>query len=113
MRAPSRPARAAREDARVSEVDDGAPVLREDLGPVRRLTLNRSRSLNALSSELLDALGTELDAAASDDGVHVLILRGAGRAFCAGYDLNEDASGGAMDARAWHRVLEHDNERML
>jgi enoyl-CoA hydratase len=52
-------------------------------------------------------------AAADDDGVHVVILRGAGRAFCAGYDLNEDAEGGELDARKWHRVLRHDNERML
>jgi len=91
----------------------GSLVLREDLGPVRRLTLNRPDALNALNEGLLDALAAELDAAASDDGVHVMVLRGAGRAFCAGYDLNEDASGGEMDSRGWHRVLKHDNDRML
>jgi len=91
----------------------GSLVLREDIGPVRRLTLNRPHTLNALNEELLDALAAELDAAATDDSVHVTVLRGAGRAFCAGYDLNEDASSGEMDSREWHRVLKHDNDRML
>jgi enoyl-CoA hydratase len=90
------------------------PVLvTEDLGPVRRLTMNRPNALNALNGELMDALMEALDAAADDDGVRVLVLRGAGRAFCAGYDLTEDAEGGEMDAREWHRVLKHDNDRML
>jgi enoyl-CoA hydratase len=90
------------------------PVLvTEDVGAVRRLTLNRPRALNALNEALLEALGEALARAAEDDEVRVLILRGAGRAFCAGYDLTEDASGGAMDAQRWHRVLRHDNERML
>ena len=88
-------------------------VLAEDLGPVRRLTLNRPRSLNALNEELLDALEARLDDAANEDGVHVVVIRGAGRAFCSGYDLNEDASGEPMDARRWHSVLKRDNDRML
>ncbi len=88
-------------------------VVREDLGPVRRLTLNRPNALNALNGELMDALMEALDAAADEDAVHAVILRGAGRAFCAGYDLNEDAEEGEVDAREWHRVLKHDNDRML
>jgi enoyl-CoA hydratase len=92
---------------------DGGVLLVEDLGPIRRLTLNRPAALNALNGELMDALASALDAAADDDDVRVLILRGAGRAFCAGYDLNEDAEAGEMDARAWHVALKHDNDRML
>lgn len=93
---------------------DHEPVLlSEDLGPVRRLTLNRPKALNALNGELMDALEEALDEAANDGDVRVLILRGAGRAFCAGYDLNEDASAGAMDSAAWHHALEHDTGRML
>jgi enoyl-CoA hydratase len=88
-------------------------LLFEDLGPIRRLTMNRPAALNALNGELMDALMDALDQAAEDDRVRVLILRGAGRAFCAGYDLNEDAVGGSMDAGDWHRVLKHDNHRML
>ena len=98
----------------MSESATTEPVLLiEDLGPVRRLTMNRPSALNALNGELMDALAVALEEAATDDGVRVLILRGAGRAFCAGYDLNEDASGGEMDSREWHRVLKHDNDRML
>jgi enoyl-CoA hydratase len=88
-------------------------LLSEDLGPVRRLTMNRPEALNALDDALMDALMAALDDAAADEGVRVLVLRGAGRAFCAGYDLNEDAGAGDMDAREWHRVLAHDNDRML
>ncbi len=88
-------------------------LLTEDLGSVRRLTLNRPKALNALNGPLMDALERALDDAEADDAVSVLILRGAGRAFCAGYDLNEDAEGGELDARKWHQVLRHDNERML
>jgi len=88
-------------------------LLTEDLGPVRRLTMNRPDVLNALDGGLMGALGEAFDAAATDDGVSVLILRGAGRAFCAGYDLTEDASEDPLDAREWHRILKHDNDRML
>jgi enoyl-CoA hydratase len=90
------------------------PVLAvEDLGPVRRLTMDRPESLNALNRELIDAMSGALDEAAADDGVRVLILRGAGRAFSAGYDLNEDARGGVLDARGWDEELRHSTEEML
>jgi enoyl-CoA hydratase len=97
----------------VTDTDAAVLVLAEDLGNVRRLTLNRPKALNALNTELMDALEGALEEAAEDDEVRVIVLRGAGRAFCAGYDLNEDAGGGTMDSREWHRVLAHDNERML
>jgi enoyl-CoA hydratase len=96
-----------------STAADDPVLLSEDLGPVRRLTMNRPKALNALDAALMDALEEAMDRAARDDGVRVLILRGAGRAFCAGYDLNEDASSGVMDSAAWHRALEHDTGRMI
>jgi enoyl-CoA hydratase len=88
-------------------------LLIDDIGPVRRLTMNRPETLNALNGELVAAMSAALDAAADDDGVHVLVLRGAGRAFCAGYDLNEDAAGGVLDARRWHEDLRRSTEEML
>lgn len=52
-----------------------------------RITLNRPDKLNALSSELLAELEQALRSLEEDAGVRVIILRGAGRAFSAGYDL--------------------------
>jgi enoyl-CoA hydratase len=97
----------------VADVAAEAVLLQEDLGSVRRLTMNRPAALNALNAELTDALSAAIRGAGSDDGVSVVILRGAGRAFCAGYDLNEDASGGVPDARHWHEDLAHATDRML
>jgi enoyl-CoA hydratase len=93
--------------------EDGPVLLAEDLGPVRRLTLNRPASLNALSGELMDALDDAFAAVAEDDEVRVVILRGAGRAFCAGYDLKQDAEEGTKDAAGWHRELDRDTRRLL
>ena len=90
------------------------PVLQvEDLGHVRRLTMNRPEALNALNGELVDEMSRALDDAAEEAGVRVLILRGAGRAFSAGYDLNEDASGGVLDAERWREDLRHSTDEML
>lgn len=52
-----------------------------------RITLNRPEKLNALSGELQQELHDALWEADNDNAVHVVILRGAGRAFSAGYDL--------------------------
>ncbi len=56
---------------------------------IATLTLNRPRQYNALSRALLEALHGELDRIAADPGVRVLIITGAGRAFCSGHDLKE------------------------
>jgi enoyl-CoA hydratase len=93
--------------------EDGPVLLIEDLGPVRRLTLNRPASLNALTAELMEALEAAFDEAAGDDDVRVVVLRGAGRAFCAGYDLNQDAAEGTKGAAEWQRELDRDTERLL
>jgi len=88
-------------------------LLTDDVGPVRRLTMNRPSALNALNGELLEAMSDAVRDAGRDDSVRVVIVRGAGRAFCAGYDLNEDAEGGEHDARYWHEELALSSERML
>jgi enoyl-CoA hydratase/carnithine racemase len=64
-------------------------LLRSDSDGVVTLTLNRPRQYNALSAELLEALGREFDAIAPDTSVRVVIITGAGTAFCAGHDLKE------------------------
>src|SRR5204862_4508575 len=55
---------------------------------VVRLTLNRPEQLNAMTAELCEALHAELKAIAADRSCRVVIMTGAGRAFCAGLDLH-------------------------
>lgn len=54
---------------------------------VARITLNRPEKLNAISQQMLRELHDGLWEADDDTAVHCVVLRGAGRAFCAGYDL--------------------------
>ena len=68
-------------------------LLIEALGPVTRLTLNRPKAMNSLNLALLAELETHLVALAADDAARVLVLTGAGHAFCAGADLKEILAG--------------------
>ena len=70
----------------------GDLVSYEQAGPVATLTLNRPQRLNAIVPELIEDFGTAFDAAERDDAVRVVRIRGAGRAFCAGYDIGWGAS---------------------
>ncbi len=58
-------------------------------GGVRVLTLCRPQAYNSLSSALIGALQDACDEAAREPAVRVLVIRGAGRGFCAGHDLDE------------------------
>ena len=88
-------------------------LLIEDIGPIRRLTMNRPKALNALNHELSEAISAAIREAGADDGVSVVILRAAGRAFCSGYDLTEDADECELDARGWHEGLAAGTAKML
>jgi enoyl-CoA hydratase/carnithine racemase len=69
---------------------DTQPVLlSRDAGGIRTLTLNRPHQYNALSEELLAALQAAFDEVAADRSVRVVVLAGAGKAFCAGHDLKQ------------------------
>lgn len=71
-------------------------VKRRDDGGVATLVLNRPAKRNALSAALVAELSRSLAEAGADTGVRVIALRGAGRDFCAGADLDEvNASRGA------------------
>lgn len=68
-------------------------VVTDDPAPyVRRLTLNRPEKRNALSHALRSRLFELLREADADPDVRVVIVRGAGKSFCAGYDLAQDKS---------------------
>jgi len=75
---------------KAAPVDGAAPVLlrRDDAG-VAWFTLNRPTQRNALSIELMAALQRELDAIAKEAATKVVVIAGAGPAFCAGHDLRE------------------------
>jgi enoyl-CoA hydratase/carnithine racemase len=64
-------------------------LLHQDLGRVRVLTMNRPEKLNALNTALTEALVAWLRQSNQDDAISVIVLTGAGRAFCAGADIGE------------------------
>ena len=64
-----------------------AKVLYERDGRIARITLNRPDVLNAIDDDVPRELAAAVERADNDAKVHVIVLAGAGRAFCAGYDL--------------------------
>jgi enoyl-CoA hydratase len=63
-------------------------VLYDKDGRIARITLNRPEVLNAIDDEMPAELEAAVERANADAGVHVILLTGAGAAFCAGYDLS-------------------------
>ena len=68
-----------------------SPLMTYSMDPqgVATITLNRPDKLNAFNSEMISLWGDLLDQAASDPAVKVIVVTGAGRAFCAGGDLED------------------------
>jgi enoyl-CoA hydratase/carnithine racemase len=66
-----------------------ALVLVEDAGAVRHLVLNRPEKRNALNEEAIRELGAAIEAAAADDSVRVVVVRGEGPLFSSGMDVND------------------------
>ena len=63
-------------------------------GRIGRITLNRPEVMNAINNEMPEALKDAVAEANADPAVHAIVLSGAGRAFCAGYDLTQYAEAG-------------------
>jgi enoyl-CoA hydratase len=85
-------------------------TVRYDLdGAVATLTLNRPERLNAIVPALVEDLEAALDRAEADDAVRVVRLRGAGRAFCAGYDIEwgAEAMEAAEGGRTWDPMADY------
>ena len=73
----------------------------EKNGPVATVTLNRPDKLNALSDELqLEVRSALEDAGWEDDAIRVIVLKAAGRAFSAGFDITTSAKTNAAAKRA-------------
>jgi enoyl-CoA hydratase len=64
----------------------------ETEGPLAWITLNRPDKLNAISKRMLAELKLAMDQAQGDDGTRVILVKGEGRAFSAGFDLEYDAA---------------------
>ena len=83
--------------------------LRLDTTPdgVRTITLDRPDKLNAVNGALASSLPAALEEAGADDAIRVVVITGAGRAFCAGLDLSEPPTlpsttrAERLDAYAW------------
>jgi enoyl-CoA hydratase/carnithine racemase len=74
------------------------PLLVEHANGVDRVTLNRPDSLNALDTQMVDALNAYFGGLAHKRQTRIVVLKGAGRAFCAGLDLKEAISRRPADA---------------
>ena len=67
------------------------------VGRIVRITLNRPARLNAINDKMPREIRRAVEAANDDDRVHVIVMAGAGKAFCAGYDLKQFAEGDATN----------------
>ncbi len=86
-----------------------SPIDYTTRGAVAFVTLNRPERLNAINRELVIALEQAVGRANREDNVRVIVLRGAGRAFCAGYDLQiaPEAEATAQDRTGgWDPVVD-------
>jgi enoyl-CoA hydratase len=91
--------------------EDAAQLLYASDHGVATLTLNRPERLNAVTPEMIERLDQALARAQADEQVRVIRLRGAGRAFCAGYDLDwASAQMNAIDAHGpWDPLADYRN----
>ncbi len=72
-------------------------VLYEAAGPVATITLNRPEMFNAINKQMRGELLDAIMRAEDDDGVRVVIIKGSGKGFCAGADLQEGLEGRPVD----------------
>jgi len=68
-------------------------LLRQDNDAIATLTMNSPKNLNALSDAMLAALQEQFELLMDDSSIRAVILRGSGKAFCAGHDLKEMTAG--------------------
>lgn len=89
-------------------------VLSERVGGVRTITLNRPDRLNAMNAALVEATAEAFAAANDDAGTRAIVFTGAGRAFCAGADLQEyRRPAGEREAQAEIEAIQRVTRAML
>jgi len=77
-------------------------------GGIGIMTLNRPERLNAINRQMIDETKELLSALEKDDSLRVLVLQGAGRGFCSGFDLKDGAATGRTGIAEWRPVIERD-----
>ena len=87
-----------------------SPVLEEQENGIVRLTLNRPKQFNSLSEAMLETLQEKIDAIAKNKDARLVILQGAGKAFCAGHDLKEMI---AIRKESYYKSLFQQCSRMM
>jgi enoyl-CoA hydratase len=75
---------------------------------VATITLNRPHRLNAIDEIMPGEIRRAVEVAGGDSDVHVIVLTGAGRAFCSGYDLKEYAERGGAPAMPWDPMIDYE-----
>jgi enoyl-CoA hydratase len=75
--------------------------------------LHRPERRNAISRKMLAELQAFLDDAEVDEQVRVVVLAGAGRAFCSGFDLKDDAAAGIRGVLGWRKILQQDFDMLI
>jgi len=77
-------------------------------GPIALITLNRPAKLNAINPAMVEELGQALDRAEADEAVRAIVLRGEGRAFSAGFDLDMGDNDAGDEVTFLRRELRRD-----
>lgn len=98
-------------ESSASRKDEGN-VLLDLAGPVATLTLSRSAALNALTWAMYQQMEAHLEHLAADDAVRVVIIRGEGKAFAAGTDIQQFIGFTAEDGVAYEHKMEAIVERL-
>jgi len=89
--------------------DDTNEVLVESSDHILTVTLNRPDRLNAISGPMLSKLSSTLQQANLDRDIRVVVLTGAGRGFCAGLDLKDQASGDGLAVGRGYQMFDLHN----
>ena len=77
------------------------------------ITLNRPERLNAINRRMIAEVGKALDVVEADTDVRVVVVHGAGRAFCSGFDLKDDAAAQPTGVTTWRRLLQQDFDFLI
>ena len=90
---------------------DFGTVLYEAKDRVATITLNRPERFNAISETMPEDIATVFGHANNDDSVHVVVLTGAGRGFCGGYDLKayaeKSGTNPAIQEMPWDPMIDY------